>query len=59
MQYKVVMELHFIITVWSFYVPACVANCKKCDSAAQCTTCNNGFFAKTDKSGCDGQFTSV
>ena len=49
--------MNFLITPQcSLCLEVCSDHCKTCNTAGQCSTCNDGFIVKTDQSGCDVQF---
>ena len=49
-----------IMTQCSWCVPVCADNCALCDTAGQCTTCNNGYRDNKGSKKCDiGQFVFI
>ena len=47
-------------TQCSWCVPVCADNCALCDTAEQCTTCNNGYRVNKGSKKCDiGQFVFI
>ena len=52
--------MNFLITPQcSLCLAVCSDHCKTCDTARQCSTCNDGFIVKADQSRLDVYFVSL